>query len=83
MTGIENQLQRTKMIRCYSPWPDLPVRTIPILHRVYFKKYHVLEMRKWLDVNCGAAWYVAPGWTKNFIDFEDSADATAFALRWA
>ena len=59
-----------------------PTLRVPVLHRVYFSKYRIAEMREWLEHNCRAKYYVAPGWTDNFVEFEDDTDATAFALRW-
>lgn len=71
------------MITYHNPWPDLaPEIRVPILHRVHFKKYKFAEMREWLNENCRAPWYTSPGWTADFVEFEDDADATAFALRW-
>lgn len=67
-----------------TPWPELaPNLQVPLLHRVYFTKYRFGEMREWLNANCRAPYYTAPGWTGDFVEFEDDADATAFALRWA
>ena len=63
--------------------PELaPTLKVPILHRVHFSRYRIAEMREWLETNCRADWYVSPGWTDSFVEFEDDADATAFALRW-
>jgi hypothetical protein len=50
---------------------------------VHFRKYRFAEMREWLEANCGARYYVAPGWATDFVEFEDDRDATAFAMRWA
>lgn len=61
--------------------PELPVM-VPVLHRVHFTHYRIAEMRYWLEANCRAPWYVSPGWTDNFVEFEDDQDATAFALKW-
>ena len=63
--------------------PDYPI-IVPVLHKVYFSKYHQIpQMREWLEANCQADYYVSPGWTDNFVQFEDDVDATAFALRWS
>ena len=64
------------------PWPELNVK-VPRLHRVHFTRYRIAEMREWLEANCRERYYVSPGWTDNFVEFEDDQDATAFALRWA
>ena len=64
------------------PWPELNVK-VPQLHRVHFTRYRIAEMREWLEANCRERYYVSPGWTDNFVEFEDDQDATAFALRWA
>lgn len=70
------------MIKYHQLHPDFSI-TVPVLHRVYFSKYYrIPEMREWLETNCCAAYYVSPGWTDNFVEFEDDTDATAFALRW-
>ena len=66
-----------------TPWPNLPQVQVPKLHRVTFSKYRFGEMREWLEANCRAPFYVSPGWTGNFVEFEDDQDATAFALRWS
>lgn len=72
------------MIRYHRPHPDvLPHLEVPVLHRVHFRKYRFAEMREWLEANCGARYYVAPGWATDFVEFEDDRDATAFAMRWA
>lgn len=55
----------------------------PILHRVYYTRHDALHMREWLQANCRAAWYTSPGWSGDFVEFEDDVDATAFALRWS
>lgn len=60
---------------------EIPV-AVPVLHRVNFSGYRFAEMREWLEANCRAPYYTSPGWTGNFVEFEDDADATAFALRW-
>lgn len=67
----------------YSDPEIAPTLRVPVLHRVYFSKYRIAEMREWLEYNCRAKWYVSPGWTANFVEFEDDQDATAFALRWS
>ena len=71
------------MIEYRYPWPDIaPNLRVPVLHRVTFTEYRIAEMREWLVANCRAPFYVAPGWTSNFVEFEDNRDATAFAMRW-
>ena len=60
---------------------EIPV-AVPVLHRVNFSGYSFAEMREWLEANCRAPYYTSPGWTGNFVEFEDDQDATAFALRW-
>lgn len=72
------------MIEYRYPDPEIaPTLRVPVLHKVYFSKYRIAEMREWLEYNCRAKWYVSPGWTGNFVEFEDDQDATAFALRWS
>lgn len=66
-----------------NPWPNMPTVRVPKLHRVHFRHHNALLMRAWLVANCQAAWYVSPGWSGNFVEFEDDQDATAFALVWA
>ena len=71
------------MIRYTYPWPETaPTVKVPVLHRVQFTQYRIAEMREWLIANCRAPFYTSPGWTENFVEFEDDQDATAFALRW-
>lgn len=71
------------MITYTYPWPELPTVKVPVLHRVHFHKYRFAEMREWLEINCRAPYYVSPGWTDDFVEFEDDTDATAFSLRWS
>lgn len=82
------------MIQYTYPWPETaPTLKVPVLHKVYFTRYQIAEiisairriaeMRDWLEANCRAPYYVAPGWADNFVEFEDDQDATAFALRWS
>ena len=71
------------MIEYTSPCSDYPQIKVPKLHRVTFKHHNALHMRAWLEENCRAPWYVSPGWTSNFVEFEDDLDALAFALRWS
>lgn len=49
--------------------------------QVSYKDYIV---NKWLEENCIGNYYHSPGYlTEKFIEFEDSKDATWFALRWS
>lgn len=71
------------MIQYTYPFPEeAPTLRVPVLHRVHFTRYRFAEMREWLKQNCQGSWYTSPGWTENFVEFEDDVDATAFALRW-
>lgn len=67
----------------YKPMKMFPDIQTPVLHKVTFRQHNAVHMRAWLEENCRAAWYVSPGWSGNFVEFEDDQDATAFALVWA
>lgn len=69
----------------------------PVLHKVVYDhrihesmpahyqrshKDHLVDA--WLESNCQSPYYHNPGWTQEkFIEFEDGAEAVAFALKWA
>ena len=68
----------------------------PVLHRVVYGKtmdgvlaqYQVSYLdyivNEWLETNCKNRYYHSPGYlTEKFIEFEDDAEATWFALRFA
>lgn len=75
-------------------WPGL---RFPKLHRVvydrrihesvpavYHRSYKDHLVEQWLKSNCKSAYYHSPGYLhEKFIEFEDDAEAVAFALRWA
>lgn len=73
-------------------WPGLE---FPVLHKVVYARrtntwnaWHPNIQDHWVDewlrTNCRSSCYRSPGWqTEKFIQFEDDADATAFALKWA
>ncbi len=49
--------------------------------QVSYKDYIV---NQWLEENCKGKYYHSPGYlTEKFIEFEDSNDATWFALRFS
>jgi hypothetical protein len=50
----------------------------------YQRSYKDVLVDAWLESNCQHPYYHSPGYlTEKFIQFEDSKDATMFALRWA
>ena len=54
---------------------------VPAQWQISYKDYIVNE---WLKEHCRGNYYHGPGYlTEKFIEFEDSKDATWFALRWA
>lgn len=75
-------------------WPGLK---FPVLHRVvydrrihesvpalYQRSYKDHLVDQWLKDNCRSPFYHSPGYLREkFIEFEDDAEAVAFALRWA
>jgi hypothetical protein len=80
----------------YKTNPAFPGINFPVLHRVvygqttdgvaarYQNSYRDYRVREWCNANCRAPFYLHPGWTPDkFVEFEDDADATAFALKWA
>lgn len=67
----------------------------PKLHRVVYGKtmdgvlaqwqvsYKDYKVNEWLKEYCCSPYYHSPGYlTEKFIEFEDSKDATMFALKW-
>lgn len=45
-------------------------------------KDHLVD--EWLKENCQSGYYHSPGYLQEkFIEFENSSEATMFALRWA
>jgi hypothetical protein len=51
-----------------------------VFHRSY--KDHLVD--QWLKDNCRSPFYHSPGYLREkFIEFEDDAEAVAFALRWS
>lgn len=67
----------------YKTNPAFPGVKFPVLHRVHYRRHDALHMRTWLEANCQAQWYTAPGWAGDFVEFEDDEDAVLFALRWS
>ena len=75
-------------------WPGLK---FPVLHRVvydrrihesvpalYQRSYKDHLVDQWLKDNCRSPFYHSPGYLREkFIEFEDDAEAVAFALRWS
>jgi hypothetical protein len=50
---------------------------------VYQYSYKDHLVNAWLDENCQGRCYHSPGYfQEKFIEFEDSQDATVFALKW-
>jgi hypothetical protein len=73
------------MITYKYPWPDLaPTFKVPKLHRVnYNPKYNWGEVHYWCKANCRGPSYMSPVQHLTFVEFEDDADATVFALKFA
>jgi hypothetical protein len=70
------------MITYKTIWPDLPHVKVPVLHRVnYNPKYNWGEVHYWCKENCRAPSYMAM--SGKFVEFEDDADATVFALKFS
>ena len=56
---------------------------VPVLHKVHFVHYDRVEVYKWCEGNCKAAYYPGPSWAGSFYEFEDDEDAMWFRLRWS
>jgi hypothetical protein len=67
--------------------------TVPVLHKIYYGKLlppgnwrgqeEQRLIEQWLSENCQSAFYHSPVYLNDkFIEFEDDAEATLFALRW-
>ena len=80
----------------YKPLAGFPGVNTPVLHRVVYdrrigesvpakfqRSLKDVNVDAWLKENCEHAYYHSPGYIHlKFIEFEDDADAVAFALRW-
>lgn len=79
----------------YKPMPGFPGIKTPVLHKVvyahtvdhvdafYQRSYLDHKVDAWLEANCRSPYYHGPGYLKEkFIQFEDDAEAVAFALKY-
>jgi len=59
-------------------------KTVDNVQAQYQRSYLDYLVDQWLEQNCRSRYYHSPGWRmEKFIEFEDSRDATMFALRWS
>lgn len=53
------------------------------IDELYHRGWLSRAVDAWLEANCRAPYYHSPGYLKEkFIEFENDAEAVAFALKW-